>query len=179
MDSCITKDYKELLQNFISKDTSKELVLGILGALDICKGGPTGPVRVGSSGSTRTIAGTWPEAVYYDAKGNITTHTSPSQLFEELMGQRPSGSICMIEEDKETGQVRESCKSLSMVDSFQASGLIVRGNGEAPPVTGGKSDKETTRAHIAWKEQLKNSGKKFLVFHPDSPQAKKLDDPWI
>ena len=155
MAGCITSDYKSILVSLIEADITKEILKTILVAIPDCETQrPGARIPWGStehaalSRAAKKPIEYWPSAEYHDELGNVSEWPSASALFKDLMGQDPSGSVCMIEADEATGQIKETCRSLSLVDSFNVAGFVVRGNGEPPPVTVGMSQREVTKAHL-------------------------------
>jgi len=160
---CISKGLADFLMMMIDQEQSYDVLKAVVHAFPLC---PDGNVPVAKL-TTRKIATRWPAAVYYDEKGEATPYDSPSELYTELTGERVSGQTC---NDEGT-----SCRALSLIDNFTIHGFIVRGNGEAPPISVGTKSQIEGKAQ-AWKTHLIEEEKQFLVFHPESPYLKEAQE---
>jgi hypothetical protein len=179
MESCITQDLKTALLNMIEKKRPLEIMeVFVTDFMPICAATPQTTVgaattrMAGAAGKHMpTELSKWGPAVYYDEKGNKTDFSSPSMAFESLFHVSPSTGI-----ECEVVAGEPKCIPKTMVMSFQSRGMIVRGDGDPPPViTHGLSEKDRIALHQAWNQKLKASGKHFTIYHPSSPQAKALD----
>jgi hypothetical protein len=177
MAGCITADLKTVLLGLIEKKKPHELM-----AMFVEEFMPTceslglkvgGAAREAAEHAKRAQQPGWGPTVYYDEKGAKHDYTSPSNAFEELFHVSPS---TQIECEVVAGETK--CTPKTMVMSFQSRGMIVRGDGEPPPViTHGMTERERVSLHQAWNAKLKSEGKHFTIYHPKSPQAKKIDKP--
>ena len=186
---CIAASYKAELKAVASardRNTGQPHPSSVLKPLvslwDVCgKGGGTS-----TSTTTRKKGKTWGvETVYINEKGEPKTFVdkdgdplSVSALYTQLTGKKVSGTIdaCGV----------KGCYCGTVVDNYNLDNYIVRGNGEDPPTrpvplggVGRGQGKLTTaqredyvRRTNEWKDHLKATGKKFIVIHPDAPNAK-------
>lgn len=164
MTDCISQNFKTMLLASLDKQRPHELLhLMVEDMMPTCEslgiGMPTRAAVAGVGETKRRMAEPWPAAVYIDARGEKHEKGSPSALYEELTGKRPSGSICNEEGTK--------CTAASLIDSFRFWGYSVEGNGESSPPTDPENPSRSLAAHQAWKDHLKSTGKKFVVIHPD------------
>lgn len=180
MVDCISKNYKNSIINMLNRNLAKEVIAAVITDVmpacedvipDVVSTAVAAARATQKEASTRKAVMDWPAATYYDEKGKKTPWNSPSALFKALFGVSPSTNVeCAIVE----GETK--CSPASMVQSFQARGMIVRGNGEPPPViTQDMGRSERTASHETWKQHLRNTNMSFIVYHPKSPQAKKMD----
>ena len=178
-ESCITQDLKTALLNMLEKKRPYELMsIFVDDMMPICSSSMfassaavTTAAKAASGRHMPSEESKWGPAVYFNEKGVKTDYTSPSKAFEDLFHASPSTSVeCEIV----AGEAR--CVPKTMVQSFMARGMIVRGNGDPPPVIShNMGEKERIALHQAWNQKLKASGKHFTIYHPESPQAKELD----
>ncbi|MFH0810714.1 MAG: hypothetical protein V2A77_09660, partial [Pseudomonadota bacterium] len=133
--------------------------------------GVTTRTSTGEARAPRSHQPGWGEAKYIDEHGEAHEYGSPSRAFQDLFHVSPS---TQIECEVVAGETK--CAPKTMVMSFQSRGMIVRGNGEPPPViTHGMSERERVKLHQDWNAKLKAEGKHFIIIHPNAPQAKALD----
>lgn len=139
MGSCITEDYKGILTNALTAEMSKEVLLGIITSIPLCKDVSPTKVEVEET-KARKVPEVWGiEPVYIDEKGKKITFSSPSALLKHL--DLPlSGIQCDAEGKK--------CRATSVVEILRVHGYTVTGNGEPKKAAEG--------------------GKKMTVIHPKS-----------
>jgi len=177
MAGCITEDYRDMLQNAIAADMAKEILGGILRSIPICESakgaarGLSGLAAAVEDAKKRSFQPGWGIAKYIDEKGAEHEYGSPSAAFEDLFHVSPS---TQIECEVVAGETK--CSPKTMVMSFQSRGMIIRGNGDPPPViTHAMSERDRVTLHQNWNSALKASGKHFTIYHPKSPQAREMD----
>lgn len=166
MADCISKSFKDMILNQLAAKKPYELLsMFVQEFMPVCEEvGPVTPTKaaiVTAEKAKKSMASPWPRAVFIDATGNRHDEgLSASALYEQLTGKKPSGSICNEEGNK--------CTPATLIDSFRFFGYHVQGNGEPAPTTDpDDSITQTVRKVETWKEHLKNSGKKFVVVHPE------------
>jgi len=160
---CMTRGLADFLIQFIDQGIDDEMLKKMLRAVKVCPDEVSSSVPVAKL-TTRKLAERWPPAVYFDEKGDSEPFDSPSELYTKLTGEKVSGQVC---DDEGT-----SCRALSLIDNFTIKGFIVRGNGEAPPISTGSRSQIENKAQ-AWKHHLIEEDKQFMVFHPESPFLKE------
>jgi hypothetical protein len=170
MATCITQDLKTMLINLLEKKKPHEFISMVVDEIfPTCESLGLGLPTKEAVAAKRKIAGRWPNAIYVDAKGKtIDKGLSASALYEELMGKKPSGTVCDEEGTK--------CTAISLIDSFRLNGYFVQGDGEDAPETDTENPGATLKAHEAWKDHLNTTGKKFIVINPKSPTIKKIQE---
>ena len=163
MESCITKDYKDILIGLIDANTAKEMMRTIVGALPLCASVPAAKATVERASATR-----WPDANYYSQDGTVKTG-SFSGLFKDVYGQSVTEDlVCRWWGDK------QECRSPSTVENFRNRGDIVKGNGEEAPVPKlDMSAGQIKRLYSDWKDRLLTEGKTINIFHPEAPAIKE------
>ena len=173
---CISKGFADALITLINMNVSSTSLADVISSMPRCPttfpgGGKSLPFLAQGK---RAGAVQWPLATYVDEQGRIHEATSPTALHRELLGQEVSGQICLIEENLETGQKREDCKVVSVIDALAHGGFVIRGDGEPPPVKGvNQSYPEFDRSQRAWKDKLLREGKSIIVYHPNAPELRK------
>lgn len=168
-ESCITQDLKTFLLNMIEKKRPYEVMQTVVeDGFSVCKEGAFAAPSAARAATEakRTMATRWPEAIFVDKKGKETEYDSASALYEKLTGKKPSGSIC-----NEKG---DTCRPVSLIDSFRFFGYIIQGDGEDAPESDPEKPGDTLKAHTAWKDHLNATNKKLIVIHPKSPTIKKI-----
>ncbi len=157
---CISKGLADFLVMFIDQGASQDTLKQIVSAFPRC---PDGNVPVAKL-TERKRPANWPAAIYFDEDGDAEPFDSPSELYTHLTGEKVSGQVCDDE--------GKSCRALSLIDNFTIKGFVVRGDGEAPPLSIGSRSQIENKAQ-AWKQHLLNEGLDFMVFHPDCPYLKE------
>ena len=169
MTSCMTPDVREILHKMIVKEVPHAIIDTILEMFPDCASRDFAPAP--GERVPKRHQPTWGPAKYYDAKGKPHDYTSPSAAFQDLFGVSPASGI-----DCEIVAGEPRCSPKTMVMSFMSRGMIVRGNGEPPPVIEtGMSEQARVALHQEWNAKLKSEGKQFLIYHPEAPQLKALD----
>lgn len=165
VESCITKDYKDLLAGLIEKDTRKELMLAMVEVIPVCTQPAPAAVKTVVE---RASAARWPDANYYDKDGSVKTG-SFSGLFREIYGVPVTEDlVCRTWGDK------QECRSPSTVENFRNRGDIVKGNGEEAPVPASNmSSGQIEKLYGDWKNRLLSANMKINIFHPESPVIKE------
>jgi len=164
---CISEFYKGQLETLIQYVT-KDVLMEIVQKWPTCEGGiPVSQSGIVIQKSERVTAEPWPTATYYGKDGKIM-EGSFSGLFKEIFGVPVTQDLVCSRTDR--GQ---KCRALSTVENFRNRGMIIKGNGEDPPVPNGDmSSSQVEKMYKDWKDHLIKKGLKIKVFHPEYPGIK-------
>jgi len=178
MAGCITQDWRDTLVAVLAQNVPSSAVSAIVKAIPVC-GEAAGAavsraVHEEKVEKAREGAKGWGKVIYYNERCQQTLKDSPSGLFKELFGvEVTEDEVCRLQ----SGEKKEQCRALSVVENFRNRGFFVGGNGEEAPMPRGElSSAAQEREYKQWKDHLIATGKQMRVYHPDciASQAVKL-----
>jgi hypothetical protein len=171
---CVTDDYRFILETILENNPAK--LPEKLDKMTLCEEAVV-EIETGKTGEA-TVKGQdesdvrWPPVKYIDENDQVHNFTSPTKAFKTLFPGISPGKkqVCEVVAGE------KDCTPDSMVMSFWAQGMLVRGNGEPPPViTKELKRRERTALHGDWKDHLVSTNKSFVVIHPRSRTARTMD----
>lgn len=177
--ACISREYKDTLKALFAAKVADSILEQVVNTWELCPSGQQVISQAQQSikaavetAGKRGVAEPWPEAIYYGKDGKAVTG-SFSGLFKDIFGEDVlHDKVCRI---TETGKAQ--CRALSTVENWRNRGMIVKGNGEDPPVPkGDMSSDAIERMYKDWKKHLILTGKKVRIYHPENPDIKKAAD---